>query len=125
MFKGELLLKIFFLNKILFLCLNSYTINTRLSYSIIVKEGNMKVITLFIVGFLFSILLFAACSGTGACVSDVVEFTSFLRVYCYDDFSKDECEDYDAQNINGANWTFYRGDTCDDRGLVEGSNPWP
>lgn len=86
----------------------------------------MKVlITLFIVGFLFSILLFAACSGTGACVSDVRDLYSGSVVYCYDDFSKDECEDYDAQELNTVGWTFYRGDTCDDRGLDEGSNPWP
>jgi hypothetical protein len=84
------------------------------------------VITLCTVGVLLSILIFASCSGTGACVSDVVEFQFISdKVYCYDDFSKDECEDYTAQQINGASWTYYRGDTCDDRGLTEGSNNAP
>ncbi len=68
-----------------------------------------------------------ACGGgTGACVSDTVEFTFGLRVYCYSNFSKGECSDYDAQQINGAsNWFYHAGQTCGDRDLVEGSNPWP
>ena len=78
-----------------------------------------------IICFLFIVMLFSACARTGACVSSEVEYTYGFRVYCYNDWSRDECDDNDAQNVNGASWTFYAGQTCDDRDLVEGSNPWP
>jgi hypothetical protein len=65
-------------------------------------------------------------SSEGACVSDVVEFSQIGdRVYCYDSWDKSDCDANDADNVNGASWTFYEGQTCEDRGLTEGSNPWP
>ena len=86
----------------------------------------MKALTIMcVIGFLSIVILFSACAKTGACVSSAVEYTYGLRVYCYDDWSADECADNDAQNVNGASWTHYPGDTFADRGLEEGSNPWP
>lgn len=62
----------------------------------------------------------------GACVSDVVTYSQIGdKVYCYSDWSESECEANDRENVNGAGWTFYGGDSCQDRGLAEGSNPAP
>lgn len=72
----------------------------------------------------------AACglfglSGSGVCVSEPVSFSFGLRVYCYDDFSEDECRAYTADNVNGAAWVFHSGQSCADRDLTSGSNAWP
>jgi len=77
-----------------------------------------------------SLLASYACGllggGVGVCVSDPVTFSFGDRVYCYSDYTQSECSDYDQEQINGAaNWTFHSGQTCADRDLVEGSNPWP
>ena len=82
------------------------------------------------VGSLALLLLTApACElggdGSGACVSDAVEFSFGLRVYCYSDWDQDDCASYNRQQVNGAEWSFYEGQSCEDRDLEEGSNPWP
>ena len=64
-------------------------------------------------------------SGVGACVSEPVEYTFGLRVYCYSEWDKTECTENDELNVNGASWTFYSGQSCEDRDLTDGSNPWP
>ena len=65
-------------------------------------------------------------SGVGACVSDAVKFEYLgLRVYCYSYWDESDCTEHQQSQVNGANWTFYEGQTCSDRGLVDGSNPWP
>jgi len=66
----------------------------------------------------------ACAEEGGACVSDPVQ-TFGLRVYCQNDFDRSECSSWDRQEVNGARWTFYGGQTCGDRDLEEGSNPWP
>ncbi|MCC6526799.1 MAG: hypothetical protein IT373_29390 [Polyangiaceae bacterium] len=66
-----------------------------------------------------------ACAGVGACVSGPVSYSYGQRVYCYDDWDAAECDSNDDQHVNGASWSFYGGDTCWDRGLTSGSNPWP
>lgn len=72
----------------------------------------------------------AACgilglSGTGACQSTAVEYSFGLVVYCYNDFSDDECSVYSSDRVNGGEWGFHSGQTCQDRDLEEGSNDWP
>jgi len=67
------------------------------------------------IGYAWAALCFvvagSGCSSTGACEgTDGV----FGHSYCYDDWTEDECDDYDAQQVNGANWTFHSGDTCAD-----------
>lgn len=75
---------------------------------------------------LFALLTGYACGGgTGVCVSDAVEYTFGLRVYCYSDYTSDECAEYNNMQVNGANWSYHGGQTCADRDLDEGSNPWP
>lgn len=79
--------------------------------------------------FLLFLLAGQACmlfgDGTGACVSDAVEYSFGLRVYCYSDFDKKECDSHNRNQVNGADWSFHEGQTCGDRDLDEGSNPWP
>ena len=84
-----------------------------------------NLVLFFIFGCLIAVLLLSSCGGTGCCVSDPVYYSYGYRVYCYDDWDKSDCEENDSEQVNGASWTFYRGDTCEDRGLVEDSNPWP
>ncbi|MDH5548023.1 MAG: hypothetical protein OEZ43_20795 [Gammaproteobacteria bacterium] len=64
-------------------------------------------------------------SGVGACQSEPVEYSFGLRVYCYSGWDKAECEANNSQQVNGAKWYFHSGQSCEDRGLSEGSNPWP
>jgi hypothetical protein len=55
-------------------------------------------------------------SGTGACVGSGGLLAS---PECKEDWDEAECEDWDAQEVNGASWTFHGGDTCDDLGYTE------
>ncbi len=69
-------------------------------------------------------LSLAACitDGTGACISSPVSYSYGSRVYCYDGWDESDCDDNDSTRTNGASWTFYSGDTCEDHGLTNGSN---
>lgn len=69
----------------------------------------------------------AGCGGgVGACVSDPVEFQQIgLRVYCYENWEKADCDENQAAQVNGADWNFHSGQTCSDRGFDTGSNPYP
>ena len=87
----------------------------------------MKWHALLFISIFFLILSATGCdgNGVGACQSETVEYSQGLRVYCYDGWTRSECEDNDKQQVNGASWFFYSGQSCSDRGLDEGSNPWP
>jgi len=64
--------------------------------------------------------------GVGACVSDPVQYQEIgQRVYCYDGWDSAECDVNQTEQVNGADWTFYGGQTCDDRGYDTGSNVYP
>lgn len=63
--------------------------------------------------------------GLGACVSSPVSYSFGQRVYCYSEWSSDDCAINDSEQVNGASWVFHSGQTCEDRDLVDGSNPWP
>lgn len=74
----------------------------------------------------FTALALLACGGgSGACVSDPVQYSFGLRVYCYSNWSSADCSVNNNDQVNGANWAFYGGQTCEDRSLTDGSNPWP
>jgi hypothetical protein len=34
---------------------------------------------------------------------------------CKEDWDKDECQEWDDLEFNDANWSWHRGDSCDDR----------
>lgn len=59
------------------------------------------------------LLLLSACSFSGACVS-----TGGSPEECKQDWDQADCDDFDANNVNGATWTFYPGQTCADRGFT-------
>lgn len=59
--------------------------------------------------------LFSSCSDTGACVGSG---GVLLSPECKEGWSKEECDQWDAEEINGANWNYYGG-SCADQGYTE------
>jgi len=77
---------------------------------------------------LFLVYGAAACINPdkdGACVSGPVSYSFGVRVYCYSGWAKNECQAYNRDEVNGASWSFHSGQSCGDRDLDDGSNPWP
>ena len=64
-------------------------------------------------------------SGSGACLTPPVEYSFGLIVYCYTDWEEEECSEWNDERVNGSEWIFHSGQTCEDRGLEDGSNDWP
>ena len=82
--------------------------------------------TLLVMTLLVGLCGIAACgSGVGACVSDPVELQFSSHVYCYEGWDTSECEEQDAEEVNGAGWSFHEGQDCSDLGLQVGSNDSP
>jgi hypothetical protein len=50
-----------------------------------------------------------ACSTTDASAGD--------GIYCYNGWTAAECSVYNAEQVNGGNWTFSPGQTCSAIGL--------
>ena len=75
------------------------------------------------------LVLLTGCSlfgeKSGACVSSAVEFSFGARVYCYSGWDPAECRDFDSRQVNGASWSFHKGQSCADRDLEDGGNDWP
>jgi hypothetical protein len=66
---------------------------------------------------------FLAAAGCGGGVGACDGFSTVLeRRYCQDNFSADECAEYDEMEVNGASWTFHEGQTCADRGCPGGGS---
>lgn len=57
-------------------------------------------------------VLLGSCSGTGACVGSGGSVLS--SPVCKEEWTKDECREWDDEEINDADWTFRGGDSCDD-----------
>jgi len=51
--------------------------------------------------------------GTGVCTGCCGPSGN---TYCKDDWTEDECADWDQQQINGVSWNFHGGQTCAERG---------
>ncbi len=51
--------------------------------------------------------------STGVCTGYSAEYNS---TYCKDGWTKAECEEWDDIGVNGVSWTFYKGQTCEERG---------
>jgi hypothetical protein len=75
---------------------------------------NVKVSLVLSIVVSVALLFASACAPLGACegYSDILGSS-----YCYDDWTEDECDDYDAEEVNGADWSFHPGDTCADLGI--------
>ena len=69
----------------------------------------------FAAGFLGLALLNSNCGKmkTGVCTgySEI-----FNKTYCYDGWTEEDCDDYNDNEVNGATWYFYKGQTCSERG---------
>ena len=65
---------------------------------------------------LVSVSLFgAACGGGGgACVGE----SSLGNGLCEDGWAESECDEWDADEINGSSWTFKSGESCEDLGYT-------
>jgi hypothetical protein len=77
---------------------------------------------IYVTAMIATTYVLSGCSssgGDGVCVSSGAILG---KTYCYNNFSKSECSDYDSQEVNGGSWFFHSGQTCSDRGLDEGSN---
>lgn len=55
------------------------------------------------------------CSeSVGACEG----FSDFLNAsYCNDGWTESECAEWDAMEVNAADWFFHEGQTCEQRGF--------
>lgn len=79
----------------------------------------MRTLTTHVPQFLFALLSVAALglagcgSGPGACVG-IGSFTG--NIYCYNDWDEADCEDHDANEVNGASWRFHEGKACSELG---------
>ena len=65
-------------------------------------------------------LIAGACGegdDDGAC--DCFSETDHCR-YCIDDMTSEECSDFDRRNVNGGGWSYYGGQTCEERGCASG-----
>jgi hypothetical protein len=50
---------------------------------------------------------------TGVCTG----YSSYYNhTYCKDGWTREECEEWDDLQVNGVDWYFYPGQTCDGRG---------
>lgn len=68
---------------------------------------SIGIVSLTLQSCLFNFNVTGACEG----YSDILD-----SWYCYDDWTRSECNEYDIQEINAADWTFYAGETCWDLG---------
>ena len=70
---------------------------------------------LFVAGFTSLMFLGSNCGklSTGVC-------TGFNpnsgTTYCKDGWTKEDCDKWDDQEINGVSWFFHKGQTCEERG---------
>lgn len=63
------------------------------------------------------VLLSACGGGGGACVGSGGGI--LLSPVCKQDWSRSECQEWDDEEINGADWNFYSGDSCEDLGYTD------
>ena len=70
---------------------------------------------LFVAGFTGLLFLGNNCGnmGTGVCTGYSAEYN---HTYCKDGWTKAECEEWNDLEVNGVRWTYYKGQTCDERG---------
>jgi len=50
---------------------------------------------------------------TGVCTG----YSSYYNhTFCKDGWTREECQEWDDLQVNGVDWNFYPGQTCDERG---------
>jgi len=70
---------------------------------------------LFVAGFTSLMFLGSNCGklSTGVCTGFNPDSGT---TYCKDGWTKEECDEWDDQEINGVSWFFHKGQTCEERG---------
>jgi hypothetical protein len=59
-------------------------------------------------------LMITSCGkGTGVCTACCSQSGI---TYCKDNWTEDECADWNTQQVNGVQWHFHKGQTCEERG---------
>jgi hypothetical protein len=65
-------------------------------------------------------LLAAAACGSGVC-----EGTGGVVDECFEGWTREECEEWDATGVNGSTWTFHASGSCEGYGYpVECGGSW-
>jgi len=62
---------------------------------------------------LLAVLGLSCGDGTGVCTGCCGPSGT---TYCKDGWTEEECDDWNAEGVNGVEWHFYEGQTCDERG---------
>jgi hypothetical protein len=73
----------------------------------------MPLLSFFII---FAVIL-SSCGGSGACVGSGGNILS--SPVCKEDWVKSECQEWDDMEINGAEWNFRGGASCEGLGYTE------
>jgi hypothetical protein len=77
---------------------------------------NAKVVLVLSLIIVTTIVL-SSCGGTGACVGSGGSILS--SPVCKEDWTKSECQEWDDMGINGAEWDFRRGASCEGLGYTD------
>lgn len=67
--------------------------------------------------FIMLTLIISSCDSSGVCVGSGGDVLA--SPVCYENWDKNECQDYDDQEVNDAEWVFHGGDSCVDLGYSE------
>lgn len=77
----------------------------------------MKILRKLLLAAGFTCLMFLGSNcgklSTGVCTGYSADFNS---TYCKDGWTEEECDEWDELEVNGVSWTFFKGQTCEERG---------
>lgn len=76
------------------------------------REKMVLILTLIFI----STIVLSSCGGSGACVGSGGVLSSPV---CKEDWANSECQEWDDMGINGAEWNFRRGASCEGLGYTE------
>jgi len=79
------------------------------------SQVNQSAIVLLVI--MLASLMLSSCSGTGTCVGSGGDV--LLSPVCKDGWTKGECGEWDAEEINGAQWNYRGGKTCEGLGYTD------
>jgi len=61
-----------------------------------------------------SSMAFSCGESTGVCTACCLSFSG--DTVCYDDWTQADCDEFNAQEVNGLEWFFHENQTCSGRG---------
>jgi hypothetical protein len=65
-------------------------------------------------------IVLTACGGSGLC-----EGTGGIIDECYEGWTQAECDDWDAEEVNGSDWVWHSSGSCEGYGyVVECEDVW-